>query len=421
MNLTHSTSFTFIFRIYCALKHFLSLYLDSYRGLSKPIWMLSLVILLNRIGAMVVPFLSIYMTQALDFSIKETGYVLSFFGLGAVAGSWLGGWLTDKFGYFKVQVISLFFIVPIYFVLPELKTVESLAIGIFFLSVIAETFRPANSVAIAYYAKPENLTKAFSLNRMAINLGFSIGPALGGILASISYYWLFYGNAIGSLIAGVVFYLYFNNRKTKFPKEKRETETILSKEKAPSPYKDRKILLFSLLCALYAICFFQLLTTLPLFYKEVHQMSEAGIGIILGFSGLFIVALEMLLVQIADRRFTISQVLVVGSLLCGLSFVMLNLHGSIMMLYLSMSVLCISEILAMPFMSTVIVKNSVEGNRGAYMGLYSLSFSVAHVFSPFLGTLTVEHFGFETLWWATGIVSVLVAIGFYFLMKTIKS
>ena len=368
-----------------------------------------------------VPFLSIYMTQALGFSIKETGYVLSFFGLGAVAGSWCGGWLTDKFGYFKVQVVSLFFIVPIYFILPELKTVESLAIGIFFLSVISETFRPANSVAIAYYAKPENLTKAFSLNRMAINLGFSIGPALGGILASISYYWLFYGNAIGSLIAGVVFYIYFNNRKSKYQTTEKITTDVEQKEKALSPYKDKKIMLFSLLCALYAICFFQLLTTLPLFYKEVHHMSEAEIGIILGFSGLFIVALEMLLVQIADRRFTISQVLVAGSLLCGLSFVMLNLNGSLMMLYFSMSVLCISEILAMPFMSTVIVKNSVEGNRGAYMGLYSLSFSVAHVFSPFLGTLTVEYFGFDTLWWATGIISIIVAVGFYFLMKTMKT
>ena len=97
--------------------------------------MLSLVILINRIGAMVVPFLSIYMTQSLNFTIKETGYVLSFFGLGAVIGSWLGGWLTDKFGYFKIQAISLFLVVPVYFTLPELQTVESLSIGILILSI----------------------------------------------------------------------------------------------------------------------------------------------------------------------------------------------------------------------------------------------------------------------------------------------
>lgn len=361
------------------------------------------------------------MTQSLGFSIKETGYVLSFFGLGAVVGSWLGGWLTDKIGYFITQSLSLFFIVPVYFILPELKTVESLSVGIFFLSVIAEIFRPANSVAIAYFARPENLTKAFSLNRMAINLGFSIGPALGGVLASLSYYWLFYGNAFGSLIAGIVFYVYFNNRKSKYQTTEKIQADFTEKVKAPSPYRDKKVMLFSFLCALYAICFFQLLTTLPLFYKEVHRLSEANIGIILGYSGLFVVLFEMLLVQIADKKFSVSQVLVAGTLFCGLSFVMLNLNASILMLYVSISVLCVSEILAMPFMSTVIVRNSIEANRGAYMGLYSLSFSVAHIFSPFLGTLTVEHFGFETLWWGTGIVSVVVAFGFYFLMKTMKA
>ncbi len=65
--------------------------------------MLALVMLINRTGAMVLPFLSIYMTQALNFTIKEVGVVLACFGLGAVTGSWLGGWLTDRYGNFWVQ------------------------------------------------------------------------------------------------------------------------------------------------------------------------------------------------------------------------------------------------------------------------------------------------------------------------------
>jgi predicted MFS family arabinose efflux permease len=283
--------------------------------------MLSVVILINRIGAMVVPFLSIYMTQHLGFTIKETGFVLSFFGMGAVVGSWLGGWLSDKIGFFKTQFWSLILVIPIYFLLPELKSVQSVAIGVFLLSMTADVFRPANSVAISYYARPENLTKAFSLNRMAINLGFSIGPALGGILASISYYWLFYGNAFGTILAGIIFYVYFNNRKSRFNQEPQKiSDAIEPKAKVKSPYRDRKMLLFGFLCALYAICFFQLLSTLPLFYKEVHQMSESSIGIILGYSGLFVFLTEMLLVQIADKKFTASQIIIGGTLLCGLSF-----------------------------------------------------------------------------------------------------
>src|SRR5690606_1139963 len=127
---------------------------------------------------------------------------------------------------------------PIFFVLYFLKDIWSLAIGVFVLTLVADTFRPANSVSVVYYAKPENITRAFSLNRMAINLGFSIGPAVGGLLAAISYQLLFFGNGIGALIAGLVFYFYFKKRKGNqdaLVHHKTEEEILVEKQK--SPYK----------------------------------------------------------------------------------------------------------------------------------------------------------------------------------------
>lgn len=408
---------------YCKLllfmKKFIQLYLDSYRGLSQPAWMLALVIFINRSGAMVLPFLGIYMTQSLHFEMEDTGIVLSCYGVGAVIGSWLGGWLTDRFGHFRTQALSLFVSVPAFLLLPLFTTVFSLALGVFILSIITDTFRPANSVSVAYYAKPENITRAFSLNRMAINLGFSIGPALGGALALISYSWLFYGNGMVAFMAGCLFYFYFRNRKG--------NERVLHKEdtaadtKARSPYKDKLFIAFNVLCSLYAICFFQLLSTLPLFYREVHKMTEADIGIILAFSGIVVFALEMLLVHIADRKMSPAQIIIFGTLLCGMSFVMLNIGGGQWVLYGSMFVLCISEILAMPFIATITVRRSVVSNRGAYMGFSALSYSVAHIISPFVGTKIAAHFGFDTLWYGTGILSLFIALGFYFVMQKMKA
>lgn len=360
---------------------------------------------------MVVPFLGVYMVQALHFSIKETGLVLSAFGLGAVVGSYLGGWLTDKIGFFKVQAFSFFLTVPLYLVITEFKTVASLSIGVFVLSLVADSFRPANSVALSYFTKKENITKAFSLNRMAINLGFSIGPALGGFLAGISYDWLFYGNAIGTFLAFLLFVYYFRGKGGSTKKRV---------EKGKSPYREPAMIAFMFLCSLYAICFFQLLSTLPLFYKKVHFLSEIQIGVILGYSGLFIVLFEMLIVDIVGKLLSLSKILIVGTLLCGLAFVMLNFGMGLALLYLSISVLCVSEILAMPYMSTVFVNRSVESNRGAYMGMFSLAFSFAHIFSPYLGTHIIDLFGFEALWWLTGLLSIITAAGFYFLRRIIN-
>src|SRR5690606_11245372 len=109
------------------MSELIRLYIDSYRGLSRPAWMLALVMLVNRTGAMVLPFLGIYMTQALGFSVPEVGIVLACFGLGAVTGSVLGGWLTDRFGNFWVQAMSLLLSVPLFLVVPFFTTVGSLA------------------------------------------------------------------------------------------------------------------------------------------------------------------------------------------------------------------------------------------------------------------------------------------------------
>lgn len=399
------------------MNRFLHLYLDAYRGLSRPAWMLALVMFINRSGAMVLPFLGVYMTNKLKFSIEDVGIVLSCFGVGAVSGSWLGGWLTDRFGHFKIQAGSLFLTAPLFFILPQLQSIESLSLGVFFLSLVSETFRPANSVSIAHYAKPENITKAFSLNRMAINLGFSIGPALGGFLASVSYNLLFYGNGITCILAGILFFAYFKNKKGHRKKKEEIAPHSFSKR---SPYKDWPFLVFSILCTLYAICFFQLLNTLPLFYRSVHQLTESQIGTILAFSGLVVFSLEMLIVHIAEKKMSISQVIVLGTLLCGISYMSLNFQGGTWILYVSIFILCISEILAIPFMATVTIIRSGRNNQGAYMGLNALAFSIAHIGSPYIGTHVAANYGFSTLWWGTGVVTAITSIGFIWIIKRIK-
>jgi predicted MFS family arabinose efflux permease len=398
------------------MKALFQVYLNSYRGLSQPVWMLALIILINRSGAMVIPFIGVYMTQSLNFSLKDTGAVLSCFGIGAAFGSQLGGWLTDKFGHFKVQLVCLFLSVPVFCVLPLLNSPLMLSAGVFVLSLISEAFRPANSVSISSYTDPGNVTKAFSLNRMAINLGFSIGPALGGFLAAYSYHLLFYGNAVSSAIAGLVFYFYFSRFKGSHLQESNRDEEVAD-QATLSPYRDKYFVAFSILCCLYGVCFFQILSTLPLFYRTVHHIDEWNIGLILGFSGLVVFALEMVLVHVAERKLGYSSAIIWGTLLCGISYILLLLPGKFAVLYFSIFILCISEIWALPFMATVALKRASTANQGAYMGMNGLAFSIAHIVSPYWGTRIAEFYGFDSLWIATAILCMATSIGFYFVMK----
>lgn len=391
----------------------LKIYIDSFSGLSKEAWMLSIVMFINRTGSMVLPFLGVYMTDKLGFTLEQTGFVLSFYGIGSVLGSFIGGFLTDKFGEYKVQLLSLFLTAPIFLIIPYFTSVLGLALIILLESIISEAFRPANSVAITKYAKPQNITRAFSLNRMAINLGFSIGPALGGILSSISYNLLFVANFFAIFLAGI-FYLYFFRKRNKQVNRALDISQFKKENIKKSPYKDFPFLAFCFFCTLFSICFFQILNTLPLFYKEEAFLSQTSIGFILGYSGFIIVILEMLLVHFAEKKLSIAQTLFIGTLLCALGYGILGFNYTLVAIFISMTIICLGEILALPFMSTVTAKRSENGNKGAYMGLNGIAFSVSFIITPVLGTKIASSFGFSWLWIGTAILSTISAIGLYF-------
>ena len=399
------------------MNRIVTLYKNAFAGLSQPAWMLAVVMFINRAGAMVLPFLSVYLTESLGFSLKQAGIILSLFGLGSMGGAFLGGWLTDKIGHFKVQVTSLVLGGLGFFTISLLHTFEALAVGIFFLACITESLRPANSSSVAYYAQPENVTRAFSLNRMALNLGFSFGPALGGLLASVSYQWLFMADGISSVLAGLFFYFYFRH-KTGSGVSLTPTET--PKPKLQSPYQDVVYLVYLVCCCLFAIVFFQFFSTLPLYYRQIHALPESQIGGLFALNGGLVFSLEMVAVYVLSQHFSARFLITIGTALVGISFALLNIPAGPVMLYIAMTLLSLAEILAMPFMATIVVQRSGLANRGAYMGLFTLSYSIAHVLGPYTGTTLIEAYGFDTLWWATFGLAVLVALGFYALVPMLE-
>jgi predicted MFS family arabinose efflux permease len=293
-----------------------------------------------------------------------------------------------------------------------------LAAGIFVLSVTVECLRPANTASVAFYARPENVTRSFSLNRMAVNLGFSIGPALGGLLATFSYKWLFIADGITCIAAGIFFYVYFRNKTGRGSKQ-----TVVEQTPAGlqlSPYRDIRFLVFLFFTTCYAVVFFQFFNTLPLYYHDVYRLSESEIGLLLGFNGLLVFLFEMLVVHKVKSRIASWRLVVVGALLCGVSYMLLNVAVGVVILLLAMILVTFSEIFAMPFMITFTVERSGEKNRGAYIGLYTLAFSAAFILAPYLGTRMIDKYSYDTLWWVAGLVSVPTALGFLVTMREKK-
>jgi predicted MFS family arabinose efflux permease len=393
------------------------LYYKSFVGLSRPIWLLSMVTLINRTGAMVLPFLSVYLTQVLGFSKGETGVLITMFGLGSLAGTRLGGYLTDKIGYYHVQFWSLVLGGVLFILLDFVHGFWPLVGYIFVLSTVAESYRPAVMVAIATYSKPENMTRSFGLLRFAINLGFSAGPALGGLLAARhGYSWLFWIDGLTCITAGLVFRLTLKDKSFQ-GNEIVETKTS-STIKVTSIFKDKKYLIFLATCVISAIVFVQFISVIPVFFKEELLLSEATIGLLIGTNGLMIALFEMPLVYQLEKRRSLLQNIFLGYVLIGLCYLcFLSLPFGLLMAFLSIVILTLGEMLCFPFSNTYALQQTKTHNKGKYMAFYAMSFSLAHVIAPMLGFQIAEHFGYTVLWWVLLLLAAISCWGIWVLQK----
>lgn len=384
-------------------------YRNAYTGLSKEAWLLSLVMLINRSGTMVLPFMTLYLTQPeMGYSISAAGFVYGLFGAGAFSGAWLGGKLTDKIGFYPVQLMTLLGGGVLFIVLGQMHSYPLICIFTFLLSFVNEAFRPANSTAIAFYSKEENRTRSYALNRLAINVGWAVGSGLGGFLADINYELLFWTDGFTNIAAAILMWLVLKPVNYK-PVHHKSTTTgpVLS------AYKDRTYMRFIFITIFFAACFFQLFNNLPLFFNRHLHLSETYIGFIMALNGVIIALFEMVLVYKLEGKRKNIVYIVIGVFITGLSFLMLNIPGLGAALALSMIVLVtIGEIFALPFMNTYWISRTQPANRGQYAALYTMAWSAAQTLGPMGGAQLADHFGFNVLWWVTGIVCILSAVAF---------
>ena len=389
----------------------LNLYRNAYTGLNRRMWLLAIVMLINRSGTMVLAFMTLYINH-IGYSTKQAGLVVAVYGIGSLAGAFLGGKISDRFGFYYTQFFSLFCGGILFITLGQMKTYLSICVCTFFLSMVNESFRPANATAIAHYSTPQNRTQAFSIVRLAINLGWGIGGALGGFLASVNYHLLFWVDGITNICAALL--LLWLLPKVSLSQQQNLSKTTLKKIKAKPAYADKTFLYFIGLQVLFAICFFQLFTTIPLYFKDGLHINEFWIGILMAMNGLIIALFEMVIVFKLEGSRPYLRLMGHGTIIMGISFFVLNMHfmHSFSIAVLSMLLMTLAEMISMPFMNSYYISRSSEGNRGQYAGYYTMAWSAAQIIGSTSGTQIAYEIGFNNLWWIIGGVCLLTAFGY---------
>ncbi len=393
-------------------------YINNFKGFTREIWILAFITFINRAGTMVLPFLSKYLKEDLHFSYSEVGWIMVCFGTGSIIGSWLGGKLSDKIGFYKIMIFSLLTSGLMFFVIQFITSFVGLCVSMFLIMIVADMFRPAMFVSIGAYAKPENRTRALTLVRLAINLGFAAGPALGGlIIMSIGYRGLFWIDGLTCIIAILIFWIKVKEKKKSPFIDKKQPDAVLTH----SVFKDKPFLIFLFTCFVSGVLFFQVFTTIPLYHKEQFNLTEFQVGLLLTMNGLMIFFLEMPLVSYVERH-KISKVKVVamGCFLMAIGLFLLLINTWAGVLILMMLFMTVGEMFAFPFSNSVALSRAPKGHEGRYMAIYTMSFSLAHIISSKVGMEIIEYHGYQVNWLVMGMLGLLGMLSGIWVFRLIK-
>ncbi|WP_298309039.1 MFS transporter [Flavobacterium sp.] len=393
-------------------------YIDNFRGFRREVWILTLVTFINRAGTMVLPFLSKYLYEDLHFSEIQIGNILVCFGLGSMLGSWLGGKLSDKIGFYKIMIFSLFVSGLMFFGLQYITSYIGLCIAVFLIMVVADMFRPAMFVSLGAYAKPENRTRALTLVRLAINLGFAAGPALGGlIIMNIGYKGLFWADGATCILAIFIFWLLVKEKKK--PAESKEAKALLEANRE-SVFKDRPFWIFLFMCVITGVLFFQLFTTIPLYHRKQFDLNELQTGLLLTLNGILVFFLEMPIVSYIERnKLNKVKIVTIGCLLMTVSLFSLLVNFWAGILIIMMLFMTVAEMFAFPFSNSFAMSRAPKGHEGRYMAIFTMSFSAAHILSAKIGMSIVASYGYQMNWLFMGILGLIGTAAGYWVMKLV--
>lgn len=387
-------------------------YRETFTGLPREVWLLSLVLLVNRAGTMVLPFLSLYVTQDLGLGIEVAGMMLGAWGFGSLGGAFLGGWLCDVVGPLRLQFVALFGAGVGFLAMEHVKDPWSLAACVAVTALFADGFRPANSAALAAFTPDELQPRAVALNRLAVNVGFSLAPAIGGPLAAWSYSWLFRVDGVTCILSAFLLYRLFRHVFGSGPLlTDADAARLATGREELHPLRDGLFLAFLVLFVPVGMIMFQILGVYPVYLKDVFGLGEAKFGLLMSCNAVLILCFEMALTRLMENGNAL-RVAGLGALFFGAGFALLPFGPGLGVVLVSLVIWTTGEMLSIPFAGGWVARRAGRRHRGKYMGLHTAVWGVAFMAGPPLGAWIYARFGADVLWFGVGAVGVATWLAF---------
>jgi MFS family permease len=379
-------------------------------GLPRQAWVLFATTLVNRSGTMVLPFLVLYLTRDLGFPAARAGLTLTIYGAFALAAAPLAGRLCDRVGHLLVMKISLIASGALLLAFPLARSWPAVIAATAVLSLATEAYRPAHLAVLSDLVPPERRKALFALNRLAINLGMSVGPAVGGFLVHWSFRALFVVDGVTSILAGALLVLLAPAAARAHIEAAPAADAAAFAGTGRAAHRDPRFLFFLAACLPVIAVFFQHAAAMPLYLVRDLELPESFYGLVFTANTLLIVLLEVQ-INTATARWHHGRTLALGSMLVAAGFGALALARGPASVMATVVVWTFGEMVLLPGMAAYAAEAAPAARRGEYMGLYTMSFGAAFTLGPWVGTVILDRFGPSVLWATMFALGMLSAAG----------
>jgi len=370
---------------------------ENLRAFPPAAWILLGGTFINRFGTFVMPFLVLYLTR-IGYSIAQAGLAVGAYGAGHMTASMLGGHLADRIGRRNTIVISMFGSAAAMLALSQARAFAPILALTYLTGTAAELYRPASSALLVDLVGRERSVFAFGMYRFAVNLAFAAGPATAGFLADHSFFYLFLGDAITSIVYGIIAISALPQGLRTYTKEERVGEALRIAS------TNRAFMIFLLATVCITMVDFQMASTFALHVTSVGLPTKAY-GLLVSTNGILIVFFELLITTFV-QRFRPQPVIALGYFLSGFGFALTGIARTVPALAATVVVWTTGEMVSSPMASAYVAQLAPEKYRGRYMGLLVVAWSFGMLIGPPLGTLIFAR-NPMILWAACGVLGVI--------------
>jgi len=384
---------------------------DKFNYYDKRIWFLLSIRVINALGfSIILPFISVYLFSEKNVPMTLIGSI--FLGVAIIRATMqlVGGSFADRFSRRQIMLIAgigrtIAFLLLAFAILGDLPF-YAVGISILLAYGFGSMFMPAADAMISDVVLPKDRIEAYGLQRMGFNLGWAIGPAIGGYLASLSYHLIFLIAAFFFTIAVVVIYCFIPDSHTD------DVRSQFRFKDLNQLIKNYPFIFYGILVMLVFSIITQIVTTLSVFSIEVVKISKIQLGYLYTVNGAVIILFQIQGIRWI-KRIPLTRALALGASLSAMSYLVVAASHNFLMLSGAIVVLTFGEIFFIPSGTTLASNWAPESQKGTYLGLYGVFQGLGRSIGPFYGGILVDHFLFQpfVLWGILTGIGLAAAVG----------